>query len=70
MDFSEAVRTCVAKYADFNGRATRAEYWWFMLFIVLLTVIGWIWLIVLLALQGEPGPNPYGPAPLATAAAG
>ena len=33
MDFSTAVRTCFQKYADFNGRATRPEYWWFTLFL-------------------------------------
>jgi uncharacterized membrane protein YhaH (DUF805 family) len=34
MTFTEAVKICFAKYADFNGRAARAEYWWFFLFIV------------------------------------
>lgn len=34
MTFMEAVKVCFAKYADFNGRASRAEYWWFFLFIV------------------------------------
>ncbi|RFU19502.1 DUF805 domain-containing protein [Geodermatophilus marinus] len=27
----DAVRTVLAKYADFSGRARRAEYWWFVL---------------------------------------
>jgi DNA-binding CsgD family transcriptional regulator len=35
MTFVEAIRVCLAKYADFSGRASRAEFWWFMLFIVL-----------------------------------
>jgi DNA-binding CsgD family transcriptional regulator len=35
MTFFEAIRVCFVKYADFNGRASRAEYWWFMLFITL-----------------------------------
>lgn len=31
--FLDVVKTClVAKYADFNGRARRAEYWYFWLF--------------------------------------
>lgn len=25
----EAVRSCLAKYATFSGRARRSEYWWF-----------------------------------------
>ena len=35
----EAVRSCLKKYATFRGRATRAEYWWFWLFNVILNVI-------------------------------
>lgn len=36
MSFGKAIITCLSKYADFNGRASRAEYWWFTLFSVLL----------------------------------
>jgi uncharacterized membrane protein YhaH (DUF805 family) len=28
----EAVSTCLRKYATFEGRASRPEYWWFALF--------------------------------------
>jgi uncharacterized membrane protein YhaH (DUF805 family) len=35
MTFQESIRVCFAKYADFTGRATRPEYWWFALFVVL-----------------------------------
>jgi uncharacterized membrane protein YhaH (DUF805 family) len=35
MPFPDAVRTCLNKYADFTGRATRSEFWWFVLFYVL-----------------------------------
>lgn len=39
MTFPEAIKTCVVqKYADFNGRAGRPEYWWFYLFNVLLCI--------------------------------
>ena len=30
-DIQKAVRTCLTKYADFNGRAARPEFWWFVL---------------------------------------
>lgn len=33
--FFGAIRVCLTKYADFNGRATRAEFWWFALFVTL-----------------------------------
>jgi len=35
MTFADSIRTCLSKYADFNGTASRSEFWWFMLFIVL-----------------------------------
>ena len=31
MDFVQAVKTCLSKYADFKGRAGRPEFWWFVL---------------------------------------
>ena len=35
------------KYADFTGRARRAEYWWFLLVnLVVLVVISVVWLIL------------------------
>jgi uncharacterized membrane protein YhaH (DUF805 family) len=37
MKFQESVKVCLTKYADFTGRATRSEYWWFVLFIVLVS---------------------------------
>lgn len=39
MKFSDAVRTCFSKYATFSGRASRSEYWWFFLFIMLFSFI-------------------------------
>ncbi|WP_394940422.1 DUF805 domain-containing protein [Psychromicrobium sp. YIM B11713] len=32
MSFSEAIRIVFKKYAEFNGRADRAEFWWWVLF--------------------------------------
>jgi uncharacterized membrane protein YhaH (DUF805 family) len=32
MGFGQAVSTCFSKYATFSGRARRSEYWWFVLF--------------------------------------
>lgn len=37
MTFSKSISTCMGKYVDFKGRASRPEYWWFYLFIVLLS---------------------------------
>ena len=33
--FFESIRVCFTKYAEFNGRASRSEFWWFMLFVTL-----------------------------------
>jgi len=35
MTLTESISVCFNKYADFNGRATRSEFWWFMLFLFL-----------------------------------
>lgn len=37
MTFGKSISTCLSKYVDFNGRASRPEYWWFYLFTVLLS---------------------------------
>jgi uncharacterized membrane protein YhaH (DUF805 family) len=39
MSFSDAVSTCLRKYATFSGRARRSEYWWFALANVLVAVV-------------------------------
>lgn len=36
MGFGEAIGTCFSKYITFNGRARRAEYWYWTLFVFLL----------------------------------
>lgn len=38
VNFSTAVSTCFSKYFIFSGRASRSEYWWFILFY---TLISW-----------------------------
>ncbi len=106
MSFTDAIKACFAKYADFNGRAKRPEYWWFTLFcfvvdvmleyvsspvswilslatllpslavgsrrlhdmnksgwlllIGIIPILGWIYLIYLLAQPGYAGDNQYG----------
>ena len=56
LTFFEAIRICFAKYAEFDGRASRAEFWWFALFITLVAsaltyvheVLGSIFLIAVM----------------------
>jgi len=35
MTLGESIRTCLSKYVTWQGRATRSEYWYFMLFAIL-----------------------------------
>ena len=38
MTFVESIKICFSKYADFTGRATRSEFWWWTLFTFLATI--------------------------------
>jgi uncharacterized membrane protein YhaH (DUF805 family) len=58
MDFVSSVKhnMTTAAYADFDGRASRSEFWWFYLFMLLATFMagffgGGVLLFVLLALR-------------------
>ena len=35
MGFIEAIKICLGKYAQFNGRASRSEFWYFCLAVVI-----------------------------------
>ena len=39
MGFGEAVKTCMSKYVTFSGRARRSEFWWFYLFLVIVSFV-------------------------------
>ena len=39
MNSNEAIKVCFRKYAEFAGRAPRAEFWWFALFQVLVLLV-------------------------------
>ena len=40
MNMLDSVITCFRKYVDFEGRASRSEYWWFYLFTWILSLGG------------------------------
>jgi len=55
MSFVQAVQVCLRKYVDFEGRASRSEFWWFALFqfivLVVASMLGrTIYTVVVLAL--------------------
>jgi uncharacterized membrane protein YhaH (DUF805 family) len=39
MNFGQAIKTCLNKYATISGRATRSEYWYFFLFLVIVNIV-------------------------------
>ena len=43
MSFQKSIEICFAKYGTFQGKATRSEYWWFFLFLILMgAVLGFV----------------------------
>lgn len=50
MTFSQSIKSVFSKYADFSGRATRSEYWYFYLFNFL---VGMVYYIALFAMLGS-----------------
>ena len=55
--FNEAIGTCFRKYFDFTGRARGSEYWYFFLFVVVVSIATTILDINLLGYAWED----YGP---------
>lgn len=39
MGFGQAISTCFQKYVTFSGRARRSEFWWWVLFTFLVSVV-------------------------------
>lgn len=35
MTFGQSISTCISKYVTFTGRASRSEYWWWQLFLLI-----------------------------------
>ena len=38
MTFQDSIKSCFNKYASINGRATRSEFWYWTLFVILVSV--------------------------------
>ena len=51
MDMMTAVKTCFAKYVDWNGRAQRSEYWWWVLFVIIVSIV--LTIIDIAVLRGQ-----------------
>ena len=54
MTFIDSVKTCFKKILDIQGRASRSEYWWFVLFVALVpTIVMFFLFFVVVLLGGE-----------------
>lgn len=51
MSFPDAVRTCFSKYATFEGRAKRSEFWWWIVFQLIVVAVPMLVGATLLALS-------------------
>lgn len=40
MSFVQSIQTCFSKFTTWEGRAGRAEYWWWILFTLIIYVVG------------------------------
>lgn len=61
MGFVESIKTCYSKYFDFNGTASRSEFWWFFLAAMIINWVissvvgaGFLGWILQLAITGIP----------------
>lgn len=46
MSFPQAISQVFKNYANFNGRARRSEYWWFLLFSIMIEGLIWILAVI------------------------
>ena len=40
MNFTKSIEICFKKFATFDGRARKSEFWWFQLFCLIVELIG------------------------------
>jgi uncharacterized membrane protein YhaH (DUF805 family) len=59
MNFQDSVKSGLTNYANFQGRASRSEFWWFALFCA---IIGLVAGVTDAALFGVTDPQETGPA--------
>tara|TARA_R110000868_G_scaffold73459_4_gene213018 strand:- start:1322 stop:1660 length:339 start_codon:yes stop_codon:yes gene_type:complete len=52
MNFQTSITTCLTKYVTFSGRASRSEYWWFVLFNL---IVGFVAAMLSTTLQAVVG---------------
>ena len=56
LSFTEAISTCFGKYANFSGRARRSEYWYWILFALLVVLVASILDVMIFSSDFAGGP--------------
>jgi len=59
MGFTDAIKTGFQKYIGFRGRAARSEYWYWVLFVILVQIVAWLIDMTLFGFN-TTGVNPIG----------
>ena len=59
MGIKDAISYCFRNYVGFSGRAARSEYWYWVLFILLLQIVAWLIDMTLFGFNTS-GVNPIG----------
>ena len=59
MGFTDAIKCGFRKYVGFWGRAARSEYWYWVLFVLLLQIVAWLIDMTLFGFN-TTGVNPIG----------
>ena len=39
MNFTKSIEVCFNKFANFEGRARKSEFWWFQLFCIIIQIV-------------------------------
>ena len=58
MDIQTSVKTCFNRYATFSGRASRSEFWFFQLFIFLISIASLIIDVMILGFSLDDASSP------------
>ena len=59
MTIQESIKICLRKYVDFSGRATRAEFWWWVLATTIAGIVLGAVDSLIDILTGDTGDSPF-----------
>ncbi|MBW8880922.1 MAG: DUF805 domain-containing protein [Asticcacaulis sp.] len=66
MGFGQAIQSAYKNYFQFNGRASRSEFWWFYLFNLLVVIAGLVFFMIVGAATSGQGQDAQAGVGIAT----